>query len=94
MVIHKLKIPDELVILIRKMHPLLKKKIRIAFETIIDNPESGKALREELEGLNSYRVGTFRVIYRISEKNIIEIIAIGPRKNIYHETYRIVSREN
>ena len=76
------------------MHPLLKKRIRAALETIINEPAIGKALREELEGLKSYRIGTFRVIYRIAERHVIEIIAIGPRRNIYHETYRIISKAN
>ncbi len=37
-------------------------------------------------------VGTFRVIYRVM-RNIIEIVAIGPRERIYEETYRLPKRE-
>ena len=35
----------------------------------------------------------FKIIYRISSKQIIDIIAVGPRKTIYEETYRIIKKE-
>ncbi|NOR24838.1 MAG: hypothetical protein GQ542_10695 [Desulforhopalus sp.] len=47
-----------------------------------------------MHGLRSYRIKRYRVIYRIvAPKKILEIIAIGPRKNIYEETFKIISRE-
>ena len=90
----RLKLPDDLAKLIRNMHPALKKKVRAGLEAIIEQPAAGKSLRDELKGLASYRIGTFRIIYRKTERHIIEIVAIGPRKNIYQETFRIISREN
>ena len=89
----KLRVPDEFVALIRGCHPNLKRKIMAGLKHIIDEPEVGKSLKDELEGLKSYRISRFRIIYRLSSKNIIEIIAIGPRKTIYEETYRIIKRE-
>jgi mRNA interferase RelE/StbE len=60
----------------------------------VQNPNSGKALKEELHGLRSYRIKRFRVIYRIvAPEKILEIIAIGPRKNIYEETFKIINKE-
>lgn len=88
----KFKVPDSLDDLIRHLHPVLKKKMRNALEIIQVNPFSGKALRDELEGLMTFRVGHLRVIYRVST-NLIEIVAIGPRKNIYAETFRLIRRE-
>ena len=61
--------------------------------TIIDEPFSGKALTEDLQGLRSFRLGRIRIIYAVVSKNLIEIVAIGPRKTIYEETYRIIGRE-
>lgn len=55
------------------------------------DPELGKALRDELEGLRSCRVGRFRNVYR-SAGSVVEIVAIGPRKTIYEETWRRVRR--
>ena len=53
----------------------------------------GKSLKDELEGLRSYRISRFRIIYRISANQIIEVVAIGPRQPIYEETYRIIKKE-
>jgi len=89
----KLRVPDEVVALIRGCHPHLKRKIRAGLRQIVIEPESGNSLKDELEGLRSYRISRFRIIYRISSKQIIDVVAIGPRKNIYEETYRIIKKE-
>lgn len=89
----KLRVPDEIASFIRGCHPLLKRKIRAGLRNILNEPESGKSLKEELGGLKSYRVSRFRIIYRLSSKQIIDIVAIGPRKTIYEETYRIIRKE-
>jgi mRNA interferase RelE/StbE len=90
--LHRLRVPDEIALLVRGMHPTLKRKTRASLNTILADPSSGKALKNELAGLRSFRVGTFRVIYR-AMRNIIEIVAIGPRERIYEETYRLLKRE-
>ncbi len=90
---YKFRIPDDIAGQIRGMHPHLKKKIKASLQTILNNPSSGKYLKDELEGLWSFRVSKFRIIYRVADKKQIEIIAIGPRKHIYEETYRIISKE-
>ena len=61
-------------------------------KAILADPLSGKALKDELAGLRSFRVGTFRVIYRV-KRNVVEIVAIGSRERIYEETYRLLKRE-
>jgi mRNA-degrading endonuclease RelE of RelBE toxin-antitoxin system len=78
---------------IRGSHPQIKRKIKAALRNVLDDPGQGKCLREELAGLQSYRVGRFRIIYRESSENSLEVVAIGPRKIIYEETYRIVKKE-
>jgi mRNA interferase RelE/StbE len=89
-----LKVPESIVSLIRNLHPLIKADIGAALHSLIQNPNCGKALKEELYGLRSYRIKKYRVIYRIVvPEKILEIIAIGPRKNIYEETFKIISRE-
>ena len=86
----KLKVPDNVSELIRNMHPHLKKKIKAALQTILSDPNSGKALKDEFSGLRSFRVSRFRILYRISDQKLIEIIAIGPRECIYEETFRLL----
>jgi len=91
-----LRIPDELVLLIRNLHPLIKTDIRNALRLLTQNPHAGKALKEELDGLRSYRMKKYRVIYRVPAPppRILEIVAIGPRKTIYEATFNIISREH
>jgi len=90
----RLRVSDEVVALIRGCHPKLKRKIRAGLRHIVTEPESGKSLKDELAGLKSYRVSRFRIIYRISSKQIIDIAAVGPRKSIYKETYKIIKKES
>ena len=90
---YRIKLPDNVAALLRSLHPDLKKKARAALRNLSTNPKEGKTLRDDLEGLRSYRVGRFRIIYRISEKKYIEVVAVGPRKRIYEETLRILKKE-
>ncbi len=92
--IRRLKISDETAKLVRTLHPDLKRKVKAALQTVLNNPLSGKVLKDELEGLQSFKVGKFRVVYKpATGKGIIEIVAIGPRKTIYEETLRLLQRE-
>lgn len=90
---HKLRVSEHVADMVRGLHPELKRKVKSALKQILENPSSGKALKEELKGLNSYQVGKLRIIYRPAARRVIEIVAIGPRKSIYQETYRLVKRE-
>ncbi len=90
---HKLRVPDDVATFIRRIHPHLKKKIKASLKGILSDPDSGKALRNDLAGLRSVHVSRFRIIYRISQKKEIEIIAIGPRERIYEETFWILNKK-
>ena len=90
---YKLKIPHETAGLIKNLHPDFRSRVKAALESILQDPHSGKALKDELNGLRSFRVRRFRLIYRVSSGKIVEIIAIGPRKNIYEETFRLISKK-
>ena len=85
---------DDVLDLIRSLHPTLKRKVKPALKTILQDPSSGKVLKEELRGLSSYRVGRLQIIYRNAQRRVIEIVAIGPKKAICVETYRLVKRES
>lgn len=73
------------------MHPELKRRIRAGFDRLMADPLAGKALKGELLGLRSLRVGSVRVIYRETPA-AINIAAVGPRERIYEETLRLVRR--
>jgi mRNA interferase RelE/StbE len=88
----QLRAPTDIAHLIRGMHPQLKKKVRASLKMVLDDPEAGKALRFELAGLRSLRIGSFRLIYRLGRSHI-EIVALGPRERIYEETWRLVRKD-
>ena len=87
-----LRISDNLAFFIRKLHPQLKRKVRVALTDILANPSCGKALKLELTGLWTYRVGRHRIIYRWSEGKVIDLVAVGPRSTIYEETHRLIMK--
>lgn len=89
----RLYVPDAVAALLRHLHPELKRKVRAALETVLSEPGAGKSLKDELAGLRSFRVGKFRLIYRVRGTRI-EVIAFGARERIYEETYRLVSKSN
>ena len=89
----RLRVPDEIATLLRGLHPGIKRKVRAALDDILDDPEAGKSLREELEGLRSYRVGRWRIIYCVVSPKIVEIVAVGPRRVIYEETLRLLRKD-
>ncbi len=91
--LYGLRAPPRVVALIGGLHPQIKKKVRSALASILANPLAGKALKGELEGLRSFRVGRIRIIYRNAEGRVVELVAIGPRARIYAETYRMIARK-
>lgn len=90
--VYKLRIPDEVAGLIRSLHPHLKQKIRSSLQAILSDPHAGKALKDELAGLWSFRVSRFRIVYRITGGRKIDIVAIGPRERIYRETFLLIKK--
>ncbi|MBI4825954.1 MAG: hypothetical protein HY807_05970 [Nitrospirae bacterium] len=40
---------------------------------------------------SDYHNGRFRIIYR-EARNVIEIVAIGPRERIYEDTYKLLKK--
>lgn len=91
--IHRLRIPDDVAGLIRSLHPSIKRKVRAALRAIVEAPTCGKPLKEELAGLRSFRLGRYRIVYRLAEDRTIEVVTIGPRRYVYEETYRKVQRD-
>ncbi len=88
----KLKVPAPVAETIRSLHPDVKKKIRAGLEAILKDPEAGKALKQELSGLRSFRVGRYRIVYKLEGKTALELVAVGPRKVIYTETYLLLRK--
>lgn len=77
--------------LLRGLHPELKRRIRAGLDRLLEDPGVGKALRGELAGLRSLRVGRIRIVYR-DTASAIDVVAVGPRDRIYEETLRLLRR--
>lgn len=90
---YKLIVSGDIRELIRTMHPSLEKRLKASLKMILSDPYLGKALIGELAGLRSFRVSSFRIIYRTKDPKQIELIAIGPRERIYEETLRTIQKE-
>jgi mRNA interferase RelE/StbE len=87
----KLIVPRDIRELTRKTHPVLK-KLRASLKMILSEPNSGKPLMDELSGLRSLRVSSFRIIYRVRSTGEIELVTIGPRERIYEETFLLIQK--
>ena len=47
--------------------------------------EFGKPLRYSLRGARRLRVGDYRIIYRIEPSNVVLVVKIGHRREVYEE---------
>jgi mRNA-degrading endonuclease RelE of RelBE toxin-antitoxin system len=59
-----------------------KERLKEAIRELSRNPLLGKKLKGALAGLRSYRVGSFRIVYRFN-KELLEVVYIDDRKDVY-----------
>lgn len=63
---------------------IYRKGIVEAIEALKDDPRLGKPLTRELTGRYSYKVGVYRVIYKINDKDkVVYVINAGHRATVY-----------
>jgi mRNA interferase RelE/StbE len=71
---------------IRKFHPQVKREIKEGARELLISPLAGHPLQFELAGLRSYRIRTYRIIYRIhDDESCLDVVFVGPRRNVYEE---------
>jgi mRNA interferase RelE/StbE len=69
---------------IRTLHPQVKHKIRLEIKELLVSPLNGHTLQFELAGLRSYRIRTYRIIYRLNDdESCLDIVFVGPHRNVY-----------
>ena len=70
---------------IPKLTKLVRKQIKAAIEKkLASHPiEFGKPLRYSLKGSRRLRVGDWRVIYKIEPPDVVLVVKIGHRREIY-----------
>ena len=74
--------------LIRTLHPDVKRDVRQAIRHLLDHPLAGHELQLDLAGFRSYRMRTYRIIYRYDERaRSIDVLFVGHRRDVY-ESFR------
>ena len=58
---------------VRKMTPTARRQIELALDELIENPRAGNRLHGDWEGYWKLRTGDFRIVYRIVDRNVVEI---------------------
>jgi len=78
--------PDVKTIDLPKLNPKLKVRIKKAIETRLTSAphQYGEPLRKTLKGYWKLRVGDYRVVFKIVEKNV-GILGIIHRKEVYEK---------
>ncbi len=67
-----------------KLDRRLQLRVRREIESLADNPYFGKALKGELEGRYSLRIGEYRVIYLIDKRDkVVQLITVRHRGKAY-----------
>jgi mRNA interferase RelE/StbE len=64
------------------LEPRLLDRLTAAIRGLAGNPLLGKKLKGDFEGLRSYRLGTYRIVYRFTSESVA-IIYIEHRKDVY-----------
>lgn len=68
------KIPNE----------LAKRNVKKISDVLISNPHSDESLQGKFKGFYRYRVGDYRIIYRLEESVlVILVLRIAHRRDIY-----------
>ena len=63
----------------------IKSRIAEVLSNVLSkDPFTGKALKAELKGLYSYRVGDYRIIYAVARRELmIQIVKVMHRREVY-----------
>ena len=81
---YKLRISSRAENEIKKISHPHQKAIILSLAEIKEDPFLGKPLTRELTGRFSFRVGMYRIIYKVNNKDkIIDILTAGHRATIY-----------
>lgn len=72
---------------IPKLSKAVKDQVRVAIERKLGSHpiEFGKPLRYSLKGARRLRVGDWRVIYKVEPPDVVLIVKIGHRRDVYEE---------
>lgn len=69
---------------IGKLDKAVKERVRKAIERLSEHPELGKRLTGLLSDRWSYRVGDWRILYKIRKSELVVLVlTVGHRRGVY-----------
>ncbi len=68
---------------IRKLAPAAQQQIEVALDELIDEPRAGDRLHGEGEGYWKLRTGDYRIVYRMVDRNVVEVQYVRHRREAY-----------
>mgnify|MGYP001567447826 CR=1 FL=1 len=82
---YKIRLSPEAKSQLKKLKIIHKDAIASVIEDLKEDPYLGKPLGRELSRRYSYRVGVYRVIYKIiKEDSVVEVLSAGHRSVVYN----------
>jgi len=66
---------------IRKLPAEARRAVELALDVLMDDPRSGDPLHGDWEGYWKLRAGPYRVIYRIPDRDTVEIQYVRHRRD-------------
>lgn len=81
---HRVLYTKEAAARIRKLDKTVKERVRKEIERLAVHPELGKKLTGLLSGRWSYRVGDWRILYKVYKGDLVVLIlTVGHRREVY-----------
>jgi len=68
---------------IRKLSPEVRRRIEIALDALIDDPHAGDLLYGDWKGYWKLRAGDYRIIYRVTNHDSVEVQCVRHRREAY-----------
>lgn len=82
---YKIRISSEAKKNLKELKSFHREIVGVVIDDLKENPFAGKALSGSLVGKFSYKLGVYRIIYKIIVKdNTIEILSAGHRSSVYN----------
>ena len=82
---YKIRLTSEAKSQLKKLKISHKTAVGMVMEELSEDPYLGKPLGRGLLGRYTYRIGVYRIIYKITEKdNYITVLTVGHRSVVYN----------
>lgn len=80
----KIRISSKAIKQLKLLKFVYQEAIDLAIDDLKSDPESGKKLKDKFLGKYSYRIGVYRIIYKINTTDkVVEILSAGHRSIVY-----------